>query len=250
MSWRYNHPTIIIIINGSLGVGKSSVAEELHWKFEKSVYLDGDQIGNVHPFEIYDDARITHLYRTLELLVGWHQQHGFPNFVINYVFEAPESLQVLIDLLAPLDDNIHVYWLTCALDEQERRIRIRQRDQLEWELQRFVELQQIQAAAAESGFIGHEVDTTHLTLSEVLLKAGRRRFRPIIMTTLTTILAMLPIAFGWGEGGELQAPMARVVVGGLASSALITLLAIPILAKWFKRTSPAAPSSEVLSPQA
>jgi HAE1 family hydrophobic/amphiphilic exporter-1 len=82
-------------------------------------------------------------------------------------------------------------------------------------------------------------EETELSLSEVLLKAGRRRFRPIVMTTLTTILAMLPIAFGWGEGGELQAPMARVVVGGLASATLITLFAIPILAKWFKRKRPA-----------
>ena len=85
-----------------------------------------------------------------------------------------------------------------------------------------------------------------LSLTDVLIKAGRRRFRPIIMTTLTTILAMLPIAFGWGEGGELQAPMARVVVGGLASSTVITLLAIPILAKWFKRTQSASPASNLV----
>ncbi|MBD3675762.1 MAG: efflux RND transporter permease subunit [Planctomycetaceae bacterium] len=76
-------------------------------------------------------------------------------------------------------------------------------------------------------------DEPHLSRKEVLLKAGRRRFRPIVMTSLTTILAMLPISLGWGEGGELQAPMARVVVGGLASSALITLIAIPILSLSF-----------------
>jgi HAE1 family hydrophobic/amphiphilic exporter-1 len=49
------------------------------------------------------------------------------------------------------------------------------------------------------------------------------------MTTLTTVLAMLPIAMGMGEGGELQAPMARVVIGGLVSSTLTTLLAIPLI---------------------
>ena len=80
---------MIIIINGSLGVGKSSVSEELHWKFDKSVHLDGDHIGDVHPFEIYDDARIHHLYRTLELLVGFHQKNGYRNFVINYVLSNP-----------------------------------------------------------------------------------------------------------------------------------------------------------------
>ena len=58
---------MIIIINGSLGVGKSSVAEGLHWKFDKSVHLDGDYIGDVNPFEVYDDARIMYLYQTVEL---------------------------------------------------------------------------------------------------------------------------------------------------------------------------------------
>ena len=65
--------------------------------------------------------------------------------------------------------------------------------------------------------------------SEGIVGASVRRFRPILMTTLTTVLAMLPIAWGWGEGGELQAPRARVVSGGLLSGSLITLLAIPIV---------------------
>ncbi len=158
---------MIIIINGSLGVGKSSVAEELHWKFDKSVHLDGDHIGDVHPFEIYDDARIHHLYRTLELLVGFHQKNGYHNFVINYVFESPASLQELLDLLHPLDDSIHVYWLTCAPEEQSRRIQGRQRDELDWELKRFVELQRIQRQATLQGFIGKEVDTTGRTSAQV-----------------------------------------------------------------------------------
>ena len=109
--------TMIIIINGSLGVGKSSVAEELHWKFDKSVHLDGDYIGDVHPFGIYDEARLDHLYRTLALLIDFHQQNGYHSFVINYVFESPDSLQSLIALLRPLDPSIHTYWLTC--DEEE-----------------------------------------------------------------------------------------------------------------------------------
>jgi len=158
---------MIIIINGSLGVGKSSVSEELHWKFDKSVHLDGDAIGNVHPFKIYDNARIDHLYRTLELLVGFHQKNDYHNFVINYVFESPDSLQGLIDLLRPLDASIHTYWLTCDKEEQAKRIRGRQGDNLDWELRRFIELQQIQTEAARQGLIGIEVDTTSLTPAEV-----------------------------------------------------------------------------------
>ena len=49
------------------------------------------------------------------------------------------------------------------------------------------------------------------------------------MTTLTTTLALVPMAIGMGSGGELQAPMARVVIGGMLTSTLITLLFIPVL---------------------
>jgi len=66
-------------------------------------------------------------------------------------------------------------------------------------------------------------------LKEAVLKASKRRLRPILMTTATTALALLPVAIGLSEGSELQAPLARVVVGGIATSALITLVFIPTL---------------------
>lgn len=59
--------------------------------------------------------------------------------------------------------------------------------------------------------------------------AGIRRLRPILMTALTTILGLLPLAIGLGEGGETQIPMARVVIGGLLTSTLITLILIPVI---------------------
>jgi chloramphenicol 3-O-phosphotransferase len=157
---------MIIILNGSLGVGKTSVAEQLQHKFDKSVHLDGDAIGDVHPFEIYDGTRISHLYRTLELLIGFHQKDGYHHFVINYVFESSESLQELLDLLRPLDVSIHTYWLICEEEEQAKRIRNRSRENLPWELNRLVELQHIQKEAAQRGFIGKEIDTTRLTSHE------------------------------------------------------------------------------------
>ncbi len=57
--------------------------------------------------------------------------------------------------------------------------------------------------------------------------AGRTRLRPILMTTLTTILGLVPMALALGQGGELQAPLARVVIGGLATSTLVTLVLVP-----------------------
>ena len=61
------------------------------------------------------------------------------------------------------------------------------------------------------------------------IEAGRTRLRPILMTTSTTVLALLPLAVGWGEGADLQAALARVVIGGLLASTLVTLFLIPTL---------------------
>ena len=67
-----------------------------------------------------------------------------------------------------------------------------------------------------------------LPLFEAVAEAGRLRLRPILMTTLTTILGLVPLALGLGAGAEIQAALARVVIGGLAASTLITLLLIPV----------------------
>ena len=66
-----------------------------------------------------------------------------------------------------------------------------------------------------------------LPLIIAVRETGRRRLRPILMTTLTTVLGLIPLALGLGEGGESQAPLARAVIGGLTSSTLITLFFIP-----------------------
>jgi HAE1 family hydrophobic/amphiphilic exporter-1 len=68
-----------------------------------------------------------------------------------------------------------------------------------------------------------------MEVREAIEEAGRRRLRPILLTALTTIMAMIPLALGLGEGGEAQAPLARAVVGGLASSTLITLIIVPVV---------------------
>jgi HAE1 family hydrophobic/amphiphilic exporter-1 len=86
------------------------------------------------------------------------------------------------------------------------------------------------------------VDTTNLLrrrdglpLREAILTACSRRLRPVLMTSLTTIVGLLPLALGLGEGGEVQAPLARTVIGGLTSSTFITLLFIPCLYLLFER---------------
>jgi len=68
-----------------------------------------------------------------------------------------------------------------------------------------------------------------MRVRDAVITAGKRRLRPILMTTVTTVLGLAPMSLGVGEGGELQAPMARVVIGGLTTSTLITLIFIPVI---------------------
>ena len=74
----------------------------------------------------------------------------------------------------------------------------------------------------------------NVPLREAVELAGRTRLRPILMTTLTTILGLVPMSLGIGEGAELQAPLARVVIGGLTASTLITLVFVPTMYTLFE----------------
>jgi HAE1 family hydrophobic/amphiphilic exporter-1 len=64
---------------------------------------------------------------------------------------------------------------------------------------------------------------------EAIMEGGRLRLRPIMMTTITTTLGLLPLALGFGEGAEIRAPMAITVIGGLIVSTLLTLVVIPVV---------------------
>ena len=78
-------------------------------------------------------------------------------------------------------------------------------------------------------YINLKIREEGLSIADAVVYAGRTRLRPILMTTLTTALALVPLALALGEGGEIQAPMARVVIGGLITSMLVTLVLIPVL---------------------
>ncbi len=64
---------------------------------------------------------------------------------------------------------------------------------------------------------------------EAIIEGGKSRLRPILMTTLTTTLGLLPLAIGFGDGAELRAPMGITVIGGLLVSTLLTLVVIPVM---------------------
>jgi HAE1 family hydrophobic/amphiphilic exporter-1 len=75
---------------------------------------------------------------------------------------------------------------------------------------------------------------------DAIVEGGRLRLRPILMTTLTTTLGLLPLAIGFGEGAEIRAPMAITVIGGLIVSTGLTLVVIPVMYAVLDRRSDAA----------
>ncbi|MDX2414375.1 MAG: efflux RND transporter permease subunit, partial [Bacteroidales bacterium] len=74
-----------------------------------------------------------------------------------------------------------------------------------------------------------------LELYEAVALSGRSRLRPVLMTSLTTILAMLPLAISSGEGSEIWSPMGIAVIGGLVFSTLVTLVLVPVVYVIFSR---------------
>ncbi|HWK84812.1 MAG TPA: efflux RND transporter permease subunit [Caldimonas sp.] len=74
-----------------------------------------------------------------------------------------------------------------------------------------------------------------LSVPEALLQAGLVRMRPIIMTTAAMVFGMLPLALALNEGGEIQAPMGRAIIGGVITSTLLTLVVVPVLYSYLVR---------------
>ncbi len=87
-----------------------------------------------------------------------------------------------------------------------------------------------------------------IPLRQAVEQAGRTRLRPILMTTITTLLGMVPMALGIGEGSELQAPLARVIIGGLLSSTIVTLVVVPVVYTLFEEGWQGAPREESMAP--
>ena len=68
-----------------------------------------------------------------------------------------------------------------------------------------------------------------VTAWDAALEAGYTRMRPVIMTALAMIIGMVPMAVGWGEGGEQNAPLGRAVIGGLVFATVATLFFVPVI---------------------
>lgn len=158
---------MIILINGSIGVGKTAVSWALLPLFERAVMLDGDYFAAIHPFSIHEATDRHYVYRSIAEMVGFHVKNGYRNIIINYVFETADELESMCDLLRPTGLPIHAFLLRCDKDQQEKRIRQRNNDQLEWELSRSAVLNEQLHKNAQKAQLGQALDTSLLSISEV-----------------------------------------------------------------------------------
>ncbi|QOJ36434.1 MAG: efflux RND transporter permease subunit [Nitrospira sp.] len=82
-----------------------------------------------------------------------------------------------------------------------------------------------------------------LQCDEAVIKGCTLRLRPVLMTALVALLGLIPLAFAHGIGSEVQRPLAVVVIGGLVSSTLLTLVVLPVLYRWFNQDQSIAPQA-------
>jgi hypothetical protein len=103
---------MIIVLNGPLGVGKSTLAEALTQSIDRCAMLDGDRLIAVNP--PYSDE-LAHLHSTIALLVTHHRRFGYRHFVIDYIWRSSIALDDLRHRLAPVDTSFHAFLLTLPL---------------------------------------------------------------------------------------------------------------------------------------
>jgi ABC-type cobalamin/Fe3+-siderophores transport system ATPase subunit len=116
---------MIIVLNGPLGIGKSTLAEALMESIDGCVMLDGDRLAAANP---PPPDEMEHLHSTIALLVAHHRRFGYPHFVIDHLWRTPEELADLRRRLLDIDSDadIRAFLLTLPLDENLRRIQRRQ----------------------------------------------------------------------------------------------------------------------------
>ena len=115
---------MVIILNGPLGIGKSTLAEALTESIDKCVLLDGDHLiaGNPPPVD-----GTGYLHSTIELLIAHHRRWGYQHFVIDHIWRTPAELADLQRRLSDIDvDQVRCFLLTLPLEENLRRIARRQ----------------------------------------------------------------------------------------------------------------------------
>jgi dephospho-CoA kinase len=131
---------MIIIVNGILGVGKSSTARMLAERIENSVYIQGDDHSE---FEGFNPHHRQHIYTVLSGIASEvNALHHKSNIIVDYIFEDQGQLDHFISSLNKNHGLTHLY-IHCDEVEHIERVKRRNREDLEWELHRIIELRTV-----------------------------------------------------------------------------------------------------------
>jgi thymidylate kinase len=117
---------MFIVLNGPLGIGKSTLAEALMESLDGCVMLDGDALVSVNPAP---DNAVTYLNALVALLVAHHRRHGYRHFVVNHIWRAADDLADLRNRLLSVDPRAEFRCFLLTLPEREHLRRIERRQQ-------------------------------------------------------------------------------------------------------------------------
>ncbi|MGB0455138.1 MAG: GNAT family N-acetyltransferase [Bacteriovoracaceae bacterium] len=159
----------LTIINSTLGAGKTEVSSRLSAMLPNSIIVRGDDISSsLNEFSVYDEKKI---FECLELISNEvnHLSNDYSNIILDYVFETSEQMNYL---LARVNEGIDKYIFYIKVSEKEvcRRIRMRNREQAEWELTRTVEILSKQLNAQNIGKLGTEIESDGVLVDDVALQ--------------------------------------------------------------------------------
>ncbi len=151
---------MIIVLNGPLGIGKSTLAEALSESIDQCVMLDGDALVAANPAA---PAPLEHLHSTIALLVAHHRRFGYRHFVINHLWTSAADLADLCSRLVATDADIRCFLLTLPAEENlsriEQRASTRALDEREFERRTFREEREALARCAD-GALGELFDVS------------------------------------------------------------------------------------------
>jgi deoxyadenosine/deoxycytidine kinase len=162
---------LFVLINGPLGIGKSTTAFQLHNMFDNSIYLDGDFICRVHPFDLDDPNRVDYMARTIKHLIPFHRKNGYHNFVFNYVFPESKALINFIGHIKEIDIPIRTFLLTCDDQTLLERVEKRGREgKVESEIERCLVLNSQFQKNNINKELGTEISTIDLSVHDTAKK--------------------------------------------------------------------------------
>lgn len=169
---------MVVFLNGSLGVGKTTVGQYLLWNQPKTVFLEGDALCAINPFDAYDKQRIQTLIEIIHFMVVQYKRMGYESFVVDSIFEKESEIESMNDRLRETEPRVFHYLLFCEQAQRERHIVARKRGNYLWELERSAALHDLLQSTFWGSRTTKMIETTGMEANEVgefLLEDLRKR---------------------------------------------------------------------------